>query len=497
MQQKKNIYIKLGILILLIALFSIFMFRSCKRARAEEVEAEDPIYSIMNLYSGDTLIDNEPLEPLMNIHTGIYKDLGKTLILANNLENNNQLYTIEIIFQSSSPIGYNSSSFNWIASFREIPSVSNEITLYYETGSGSESSVTWYPADYYGSNNDTRTMLIQHHVYVSGTTSEFGTRIIKLVYNINPGTNFYLTFKDTSYSTYSVGYDAGYNDGYENGKLAIDSVSYQNGYNTGWDKGRTSGERYGYQRGYEEGYIDGYNQLIEDEQITTTINFNQLIPTTAFNNISGDFTLVNNSDGSYTLNGTTTTNITSNVYTLSWNTGHIMAFGIIDTVIDGVSIRENNAGVSTNTFRLYNRNQNYTSFVINIQANKTFNNVKIYPQLFDLTQIYGEGNEPSSIETFKNDFPSIYYPYTTSEIINISYNDGFNNGYLEGEYKGIIEGETHVIEQTNFIEVVFNSIDAFLNIRLLPHVTIGIIVFIPLMISMAWFVIKAFRGGGE
>lgn len=62
-----------------------------------------------------------------------------------------------------------------------------------------------------------------------------------------------------------------------------------------------------------------------------------------------------------------------------------------------------------------------TNRKVNIQLeNGTFNkNFSCYINLFDLTQMYGEGNEPT-IEQFLIDFPNEYYDYTTSQIIIIS-----------------------------------------------------------------------------
>lgn len=36
----------------------------------------------------------------------------------------------------------------------------------------------------------------------------------------------------------------------------------------------------------------------------------------------------------------------------------------------------------------------------------------IYPQLFDLTEMYGAGNEPTTVEQFRQDFPEEMYPYS-------------------------------------------------------------------------------------
>ncbi len=45
-------------------------------------------------------------------------------------------------------------------------------------------------------------------------------------------------------------------------------------------------------------------------------------------------------------------------------------------------------------------------------------NFQITPQLFDLTQMFGAGNEPASVEEFEKMFPADYYPYAVGEIVS-------------------------------------------------------------------------------
>lgn len=47
-----------------------------------------------------------------------------------------------------------------------------------------------------------------------------------------------------------------------------------------------------------------------------------------------------------------------------------------------------------------------------------FNDVKIKIQIFDLTQMFGSGNEPTSVEEFEKMFPADYYPYNAGEIVS-------------------------------------------------------------------------------
>nr|DAV41069.1 MAG TPA: hypothetical protein [Caudoviricetes sp.] len=47
-----------------------------------------------------------------------------------------------------------------------------------------------------------------------------------------------------------------------------------------------------------------------------------------------------------------------------------------------------------------------------------FNDVKIKIQIFDLTAMFGSGNEPTSVEEFEKMFPNDYYPYNAGEIVS-------------------------------------------------------------------------------
>lgn len=57
----------------------------------------------------------------------------------------------------------------------------------------------------------------------------------------------------------------------------------------------------------------------------------------------------------------------------------------------------------------------YTLYVYN---DVTYDNVKLQPQIFDLTQMFGAGNEPSTVEEFEAMFPNDYYPYNAGEIVS-------------------------------------------------------------------------------
>lgn len=48
----------------------------------------------------------------------------------------------------------------------------------------------------------------------------------------------------------------------------------------------------------------------------------------------------------------------------------------------------------------------------------TYSNVSVRPEFFNLTKMFGAGNEPSTVEEFEKMFPNDYYPYCAGEIVN-------------------------------------------------------------------------------
>ena len=57
-------------------------------------------------------------------------------------------------------------------------------------------------------------------------------------------------------------------------------------------------------------------------------------------------------------------------------------------------------------------------YTLYVYEGVTYDNVKLQPQIFDLTQMFGAGNEPSTVEEFEAMFPNDYYPYNAGEIIS-------------------------------------------------------------------------------
>ena len=46
--------------------------------------------------------------------------------------------------------------------------------------------------------------------------------------------------------------------------------------------------------------------------------------------------------------------------------------------------------------------------VISVRAGATVSDVLFQPQLFDLTEMFGAGNEPSTVSEFNSEYPDLY-----------------------------------------------------------------------------------------
>lgn len=52
-----------------------------------------------------------------------------------------------------------------------------------------------------------------------------------------------------------------------------------------------------------------------------------------------------------------------------------------------------------------------------VKSGATVNNLVVYPQIYDLTAMFGSGNEPTTVEEFEKIFPADYYPYNAGEVV--------------------------------------------------------------------------------
>lgn len=66
-----------------------------------------------------------------------------------------------------------------------------------------------------------------------------------------------------------------------------------------------------------------------------------------------------------------------------------------------------------------------------VSKGATVENLKIIPQIYDLTKMFGAGNEPSTPEEFEALFPEDYYEYDEGTLLSIPVNEVCNRGYSD------------------------------------------------------------------
>ena len=138
---------------------------------------------------------------------------------------------------------------------------------------------------------------------------------------------------------------------------------------------------------------------------------------------SNGVTFVRNVDGTVTANGTAT----ADAYLT-----HVSAFNVDAThkyLIKGCP-----TGGSTTTYMSYITGAGFpfagyqdtgngsilspdtggisTYVIAFVKSGQTVDNIVFRPQLFDLTQMFGSGNEPATVAEFEAMYPASYYPYS-------------------------------------------------------------------------------------
>lgn len=88
----------------------------------------------------------------------------------------------------------------------------------------------------------------------------------------------------------------------------------------------------------------------------------------------------------------------------------------------------------------------------------------ITPQLFDLTQMFGAGNEPASVEEFEKMFPNDYYPYNEGEIVSAGTEEVVEQGKNLFDYTNEIYHGQNVSKIENGIIYTKQLLTTILNI---------------------------------
>lgn len=161
--------------------------------------------------------------------------------------------------------------------------------------------------------------------------------------------------------------------------------------------------------------------------------FNQLNNNNTASVTRSGVTFTNNNDGSWTINGTNDGTDTS--YTnVRWvnNTyflveGHKYYLSAASSLGNNLALILYRGSVGVGSFALSEQivttpaqSGNYDILRLRLSTTYTsaISNVKVYPMLIDLTQMFGAGNEPTTVAEVKALLPNNYYAYNTGEVIH-------------------------------------------------------------------------------
>lgn len=162
-----------------------------------------------------------------------------------------------------------------------------------------------------------------------------------------------------------------------------------------------------------------------------SIVFNQFAKNKPFDSRNG---ITTSTDGNYSvLDGTATNAITAKGWwglkldEFSPTNGHKYLFcsKIISGTVNpangctiGTAIQKQIVGKSF-IFEMSDKHwdSNWLSAIYS-DKDTVFNKLKFSVMLIDLTQMFGSGNEPTSVEEFEKMFPADYYPYNAGEIVS-------------------------------------------------------------------------------
>lgn len=105
----------------------------------------------------------------------------------------------------------------------------------------------------------------------------------------------------------------------------------------------------------------------------------------------------------------------------------------------------------------------------------------VCPQIYDLTQMFGAGNEPSTPEEFEAMFPADYYPYNEGNLINMPVNEVVEHGKNYFDFSKLVSDGVNVMnyeKQTITVPARTNNTGYNQTLRdLCPEITPGTYVF--------------------
>lgn len=211
---------------------------------------------------------------------------------------------------------------------------------------------------------------------------------------------------------------------------------------------------------------DGVGQI--DSIKGNTLVWNQLVNTLG-GAVSKDGLTVtkDTSDLSFTFTGTASTTTAFSITAAVLKHAHKYLFMGGHGDVSGVTLYDGYTGhgdaqLSGGIITVPSENMNLSMYAKFVQGTQV-NNLKIRPQIIDLTQMFGSGNEPSTVEEFTSLYPLPYYSYEQGKLLPFSGEGiktvGFNqwdeetrNGYYNSS-TGAFVSQASTVANTNPIKV--------------------------------------------
>lgn len=157
-----------------------------------------------------------------------------------------------------------------------------------------------------------------------------------------------------------------------------------------------------------------------------TIVWNQLNLNSEKSTTKNGISFINNKDGSWTITGTCSVSDGSNInmaiylFAKQFVSGH-------KYLVKADKYFDENYGFGINGITLQLKKAMIVNYAFNpiifVKDKVTVDNVTMRMNIFDLTQMFGSGNEPSTPEEFEAMFPADYYPYNAGELMSTPVNE--------------------------------------------------------------------------
>ena len=207
----------------------------------------------------------------------------------------------------------------------------------------------------------------------------------------------------------------------------VTDISQLNGYNLQIELGDTATPYVPY------GYLPMRRMKYKQNNVCQVLDKSKYYKTQTVNGVK----FTNNGDGTITVNGTATNDVYYTIIPLRdtlYLSHQYLLTGENSGLYLFVENRDNDnkllSQLRHNIIRSLPTNTKKSTFECYIEAGTVCDNLVLKPQLFDLTEMYGAGHEPTTVEQFRQDFPEEMYeytPYCWASMKNIRYIDTTKN----------------------------------------------------------------------